>query len=87
MSDEPLLTARQVRRHQRGAAARRTWSEFSRHRSGLVGLAVLTGFVLLAVFAPLIADPDGLKVTEATGGVLEPPSSEFWLGTDDSSRC
>ena len=40
----------------------------------------------MAIFAPLLADPDGLEVTKATGGVLEPPSSEYWLGTDDTGR-
>ena len=38
------------------------------------------------MFAPLLADPDGLEVTKATGGVLEPPSAEYWLGTDDNGR-
>ena len=34
----------------------------------------------------MLADPDGLEVTKATGGVLEPPSAEYPLGTDDNGR-
>ena len=52
----------------------------------MAGLVILLLFILVALFAPLLADPEGLEVTKATGGVLEPPSSEFWLGTDDNGR-
>ena len=52
----------------------------------MFGLGMLLFFIGVAVFAPLLADPDGLDITKATGGVLEPPSSEYWLGTDDSGR-
>ena len=41
---------------------------------------------LVAVVAPLLADPDGLDVTKATGDVLAPPSREYPLGTDDNGR-
>jgi peptide/nickel transport system permease protein len=34
----------------------------------------------------LLADPSGLEVTKATGGVLEPPSLAYPLGTDDVGR-
>jgi peptide/nickel transport system permease protein len=80
------LSARQVTRRRRSLALRRTWHDFTRHRSGVAGLVILVGFLLVAVFAPLIADADGLEVTKATGGVLEAPSREFPLGTDDSGR-
>ena len=80
------LTPRQVTRRRRTAAARRTWTQFRASRSGMFGLCLLTFFVLVAIFAPLLASPDGLEVTKATGGVLEPPSAEFPLGTDDSGR-
>ena len=30
-------------------------------------------FILVAVFAPLLASPDSIEVTKATGGVLEAP--------------
>ncbi len=52
----------------------------------MAGLVVLSLFVLIALCAPLLADAEGLEVTKATGGVLEPPSSEFWLGTDANGR-
>jgi peptide/nickel transport system permease protein len=80
------LSPRQVTWRRRRAGAARTWSEFRRHRSGVIGLSVLTMFAAIAVFAPLLADASGLRVTEATGPVLGPPSSEYWLGTDQSGR-
>lgn len=80
------LTAAQVTRRRRAAALKRTWQTFRTNRSGVVGLVVLVFFLLVAVFAPVLADPSGLEVTKATGGVLEPPSLQFPLGTDDNGR-
>lgn len=80
------LTPGQVTRRRRALAARRTWQSFRSHRSGLFGLALLTFFVLVALFAPLLADSEGLEVTKATGGVLESPGGDFLLGTDESGR-
>jgi peptide/nickel transport system permease protein len=49
----------------------------------LIGL-ILTGlFLLAAVFAPLIA-PYGM--TQIVGGVWEPMSVQYWLGTDNLGR-
>jgi peptide/nickel transport system permease protein len=80
------LTASQLSRQRRRASWARDWRRFRSNRGGLVGLVVLTLFVLIALLAPVLADHSGLEVTRATGGVLEPPSSEYWLGTDDSGR-
>ncbi|HET9421501.1 MAG TPA: ABC transporter permease [Nocardioides sp.] len=82
----PRLSARQIARRRRSVAWRRNWKLFRGHRSGLIGLVILGVFVAIALAAPLLADADGLKVTKATGGVLEAPSSEFWLGTDENGR-
>ena len=84
--DAVSLTSRQLARQRRGQSWRRGWAEFRTHRSGLVGLAVLAFFVLVALGAPLLADSQGLSVTKATGGVLEAPSSSYWLGTDQNGR-
>ena len=68
------------------AALKANWKLFRASRWGVIGLVVLVIFILVAVFAPLLADPEGLQVTKATGGILEPPSREYWLGTDENGR-
>jgi peptide/nickel transport system permease protein len=80
------LTPRQVTRRRRALSARRAWASFRSHRSGMFGLAMLSFFVLVALFAPVLADGDGLEVTKATGGVLESPGGDFLLGTDENGR-
>jgi peptide/nickel transport system permease protein len=85
-STVPPLSARQIARRRRIAAWRRNWRLFRGHRAGLIGLCILGLFVVVALAAPLLADGEGLKVTKATGGVLESPSGEYWLGTDNNGR-
>ncbi|HSE81236.1 MAG TPA: ABC transporter permease [Gaiellaceae bacterium] len=51
-----------------------------RRPSMIVGLTVLTLFILVAIFAPLLEPYDPRA---KTGDVYEPPSSAHWLGTDD----
>jgi peptide/nickel transport system permease protein len=80
------VSARALARRRRREAWRRGWTTFRSHRAGMIGLTVLTVFVLIALLAPLLAPAEGLEVTKATGGVLENPSGEFWLGTDDKGR-
>ena len=86
MSATTPLSARRIAHRRRAAAWRRNWKLFRGHRAGLIGLAILGVFVVIALAAPLLADPEGLKVTKATGGVLESPSREFPLGTDENGR-
>jgi peptide/nickel transport system permease protein len=80
------VSAAALARRRRAASLRRNWTLFRGHRSGLFGLGLLLFFVALAVFAPLIVDKDGLDLTKATGAVLQHPTGEYWLGTDDSGR-
>ncbi len=47
--------------------------------SALIGVVLTGAFFLAAVFAPWLA-PYG--VAEAPGSQWQPPSAEFWLGTD-----
>ena len=80
------LSAAALTRRRRAQSLRRNWRLFRSHRSGLFGLGMLLFFIALAVFAPLLVDRDGLDLTKATAGVLEHPSKEHWLGTDDGGR-
>ncbi|SCL34440.1 peptide/nickel transport system permease protein [Micromonospora pallida] len=61
------------------APVRRSWYGYLRQPSAALSVLVLVVMVVLAVFAPLIADePSG-----AGPDVLQPPSGAHWFGTDD----
>ena len=51
--------------------------------SALLGLVLTTAFVLVALFAQVIAP---YAIDAAVGGVWEGPSARFWLGTDTIGR-
>ena len=51
--------------------------------SALLGLLFTGMFAFVAIFAHLIAP---YPIDAATGGVWEPPSAQFWLGTDTIGR-
>ena len=60
------------------------WLAFSENRLALIGLAVIVGLVLVAVFAPLVApyEPNTPDLTSR----LEPMSERHWFGTDELGR-
>ncbi|MEU0796414.1 ABC transporter permease [Amycolatopsis sp. NPDC005961] len=79
-------TPRQIAWSRRRASIARTWHEFAAQRAALIGLILLGATVVVALLLPLISDESGLDVTKATGQPLSPPTSEFWLGTDNFGR-
>ena len=80
------VSARSVAWARRRASFGRVWKEFRRNRAGVAGLVILGFFVLVAVFAPLLADKSGLDVTQATGLPMHPPYPGYPLGTDKQGR-
>jgi peptide/nickel transport system permease protein len=62
----------------------RAWRRLIRRRSAVFGLAILILFVLIALFAPLIAPYD--PVQQAWTAIRRPPSLQHWFGTDESGR-
>jgi len=56
----------------------------ARRPGALVGLVVITIFILLAVLAPLISPYDPTATNWAT--VRKPPSALHWFGTDELGR-
>ena len=64
---------------------RKPWYTLLLHsRSGIVGLVFLLLMIAISLAAPLIAPHDPLYINPADR--LEPPSSTYWLGTDDLGR-
>jgi peptide/nickel transport system ATP-binding protein/peptide/nickel transport system permease protein len=60
--------------------ARRQARLTSAHFAAALGLALILGLTLTAIFAPALAPYDP---TERVGRPFEPPSVEHWLGTND----
>lgn len=60
------------------------WQALFQNRLSWIGIGLLVVIVLVALFAPLIAPYDPLQQNIAYR--LEPPSAEFWLGTDTYGR-
>ena len=52
---------------------------------GLAGLLIIALFLFAAIFAPFVWTVDPGK-SGAADNILLPPSSGFWLGTDDLAR-
>ena len=88
MSDTtaPRLSSRQLSRRRRGAAFRRSWQAFCAHRSGLVGLGVLTFFVAVALAAPVLASSRRAGRHPGHRRPAAAARAAYPLGTDETGR-
>ncbi|WP_316170688.1 MULTISPECIES: ABC transporter permease [unclassified Bradyrhizobium] len=62
----------------------RTLRRLVKRKGAMVGLGLITVFILLAVLAPLVAPADPIKTSWAL--VRKAPSAAHWFGTDDLGR-
>jgi peptide/nickel transport system permease protein len=62
----------------------RAWRRLRRRRAAMLGLAVVLGFVVLAVCAPWISPYD--PVATSWSAVRKAPSAAHWFGTDEIGR-
>jgi peptide/nickel transport system permease protein len=83
---EAGTSPRRIAWQRRRRAVSRFWASFRRSKMGMTGLIILIFFGLVAICAPLLADPAGLDPTLVNGPQLAPPSWAYPLGTDDLGR-
>lgn len=62
------------------------WRRLRKSRTAMFGLAVLTCFVFLIIFADIIVDYKGVALYQDYENRLAPPSARYWLGTDNYGR-
>jgi peptide/nickel transport system permease protein len=63
------------------------WHDLRKDKAGMAGLIILTLFILMAVFAPLLADKDGLRAINSLQNDPWMTPSEFPpMGTDNLGR-
>ncbi|RSL30527.1 ABC transporter permease [Salibacterium salarium] len=60
------------------------WHGFKKNRLAVIGAGIVFLFIVLGVLAAFIA-PEGINNQKDTDRLL-PPSTEYWLGTDDFGR-
>jgi len=60
------------------------WRRLRRNRSFVIGVALVSIIVAVAILAPLLAPHDPLRNNFRAR--LQPPSAMFWLGTDHLGR-
>ncbi|MDX3583241.1 ABC transporter permease [Streptomyces europaeiscabiei] len=87
-ANDPVAKAgpRALARRRRRESAARFWKQYRTRRAGLLGLATLALFAVVALTAPLTVGSDVAAVTSAPGRPMEVPSGEFPLGTDRFGR-
>jgi peptide/nickel transport system permease protein len=71
-----------------GGLWRDAWFRLRRNPGAIVGFTLVSAFILIAVFAPLIA-PDGpldQNLLLVTNGCCPGPSAHHWLGVDQLGR-
>ena len=60
------------------------WARLRRDTRARLGLIVVVMLLLVAIFAPVLARYDPIRVDLV--GQLQPPSAEHWMGTDVQGR-
>lgn len=68
------------------ASATRSFKLLFRRKSGVIGLGILVVFTFIAIFGPLLAPQDPNASTSFSSQILDPPSGDYLLGTDDNGR-
>jgi peptide/nickel transport system permease protein len=61
------------------------WAIYRQNTMGLIGLVILLIFAIMAIFGPYIVQITVMAVDGVTQ-VMHPPTSEYWLGTDDLGK-
>lgn len=63
------------------------WKVFRKNKLAIVGAGIIVVFILMAIFAGLLA-PEGVdeQKLDQPGELLKSPTGEHWLGTDEFGR-
>src|SRR5512143_505377 len=81
---EAVFSAHAADLHELDSPARRAWRRLFKRKAAVLGLVVLTAFILLALLAPLIVPYD--PIATSWSAVRKAPSSLHWFGTDELGR-
>ena len=75
-----------ARQYKKRSQAGEIWRRFKKNKSAVIGLVAVLMIMLTALFADVIADWDEVVIRMNPEHRLEPPSAQFWFGTDEFGR-
>jgi peptide/nickel transport system permease protein len=76
-----------IARLRRKDSLKRLWKQYRQSWMGMAGLGILLFFVVIAVFAPLLANKCDLSpICHPDNPALAKPNGTFWFGTDVQGR-
>src|SRR6202011_6162367 len=84
MTDAALAAIQIAGPDELESPARRALRRLFQRKGAVAGLVVIAAFIVLAMFAPLIAPYDPIATSWTL--VRKPPSALHWFGTDDLGR-
>jgi peptide/nickel transport system permease protein len=84
-SNVELLDAEALLTPEKESQLAIVWRRFRRHHLAVAGLAIITLFILMGIFAPLLAPFDPITYQDPYTKNA-PPSSQHLLGTDEIGR-
>src|SRR4249919_176983 len=83
----PAVNPKAIARKRRKDSLSRIWKQYRQSWMGMIGLGILVFFVIIAVFAPLLASKCDLSpICHPNNPSLSPPNAQFWFGTDVQGR-
>ena len=71
---------------KRNSPAYEIWKRFKKNKAAMLGPAIFSVMVILAVFADVICDYDTQVIAQNVANRLKPPSAAHWFGTDAYGR-
>lgn len=75
-----------VKKYKKRSRTVEVWYRLRKNRGALVGLTIIVILVLIAIFADVILDYEGVVIARNTAERLQGPSLQHFFGTDDSGR-
>ena len=84
LESTPVIDQVELKNDKVAGPWKEAWRSFKKSKSALFGTGIVVFFLVLAFIGPFIA-PQGSN-DQNLSIRLQPPSSEFWFGTDDLGR-
>lgn len=75
-----------VSQHKKQSQFMEVWKRLLRNKTAILGLVIVSTLILLALFAPLMFDYDGVVIKQNIKERLQTPSSAHPFGTDEMGR-